>query len=72
MENLSANTKLEIAVEILAAKITISLREGKNLEDDEIQRLSYERDEMYRGNMNVIDKIINVYGPEIKQNYANV
>ena len=72
MENLSANTKLEIAVEILAAKITICLREGKAIEDDEIQRLSYERDEMYRGNMNVIDKIINVYGPEIKQNYANV
>ena len=72
MENLSANTKLEIAVEILAAKITICLREGKAIEDDEMQRLSYERDEMYRGNMNVIDKIINVYGPEIKQNYANV
>lgn len=71
MENMSKNTKLEIAVEILAAKIAMTTKLGKTEEDEEIKELMKERDEMYTGNEKIIDKIIKIYGPEIKKNYEN-
>lgn len=36
--------------------------------NDEIKRLTEERDKMYRCDMSVIDKIINVYGKELREN----
>ena len=71
MENMSKNTKLEIAVEILAVKIAMTTKLGKTEEDEEIKNLMKERDEMYTGNEKIIDKIIKIYGPEIKKNYEN-
>lgn len=70
MENIqiSLNTKLEVAVEILAAKIAMTSRQPYNT-DDEMKRLLKERDEMYKGNIEVIKKIIKEYGPEIKEKY---
>lgn len=64
----SLNTKLEVAVEILATKIAITSRQPYNT-DTEIKRLLKERDEMYKGNIEVIGKIIKEYGPEIKKRY---
>lgn len=64
----SLNTKLEVAVEILATKIAITSRQPYNT-DDEIKRLLKERDKMYKGNIEVIEKIIKEYGPEIKRRY---
>lgn len=69
MENMSANTKLEIAVEIMAAKIAMYSNKGYKPEDKQMKKLIEEREEMYKGNNVVIDKIIIEYGPEIKKNY---
>lgn len=72
MENMNLNTKLEAAVEILATKIAKTSREGYAAEDKEIQILLNEREEMYKGNEIIIDKIIKEYGLEIKKDYQKV
>lgn len=69
MDEISQNTKLEIAVEIIAAKIAKCSREGYRIKDNEIRNLIKERDEMYKGNEEIIDKIIKIYGKEIKKDY---
>ena len=61
------NTKLEIAVEIMAAKIAKVAREKNGVVDEELKKLLHEREEMYKFNKETIDKIIKVYGNEIKQ-----
>lgn len=61
------NTKLEIAVEIMAAKIAKAAHEGISPDSEEMKKLLNEKIEMYRFNEEVIDKIINVYGKELKQ-----
>lgn len=63
------NTKLEIAVEIMAATIAMYSKKGYDIDSEEMQTLAKEREEMYKGNAEVIDKIINVYGKVIKDNY---
>ena len=73
MKDMSPNTKLEIAVEILAAKIAKESRESEyNLNEQKITELLKERDEMYKGNVDIINKIIKEYGPEIKNNYNTI
>lgn len=66
---MSLNTKLEVAVEIISAKIANLSREGYTTENPEMQQLLKEMDRMYTGDEEVIDKIINIYGPEIKKKY---
>ena len=66
---ISSNTKLEVAVEIIAAKIAKCSREGCKEKDEKMRKLMNEREEMYKGNEKIIDKIINTYGPEIKSDY---
>ena len=66
------NTKLEIAVEIMAATIAMYSRNGYTLESNEMQNLIKERNEMYKGNEIVIDKIIKIYGQEIKKNNKKI
>ena len=72
MDDMNLNTKLEVAVEILAAKIAKTSKEGYSIEDQKIQILINEREEMYKGNNIIIDKIINEYGKEIKRDYQKV
>lgn len=72
MSDINKNTKLEIAVEIIATKIAKTVKEGYNVNDDKIQKLIDERNKMYVGNEEIINKIINEYGPEIKRDYNNV
>ena len=72
MESININTKLEIAVEILAAKIAKTSKEGCDAENEKIKNLIKEREEMYKGNLMIIDKIIQEYGPEIKNDYKEV
>ncbi len=66
------NTKLEIAVEIIAAKIAMCAKNGYTLKSSEMQTIIKERDEMYKGNEIVIDKIIKLYGPKIKSEYEKI
>lgn len=69
MENIkmSFNTKLEVALEIISAKIGKLSNQGYTVEHKEMKNLIKERDEMYSGNEEVIDRIINIYGPEMRR-----
>ena len=69
---ISQNTKLEIAVEIMAAKIAKTSKEGYTINDEKMQQLIKERNEMYIGNEDIINKIIKEYGSEIKRDYNNI
>lgn len=62
------NVRLEVAIEIMASKIADMTRKGYNIESAEMRELMKEKDEMYKCNDKVIDKILNVYGKELKGN----
>ena len=47
-------------------------REGYTAEDDKMKKLIDERNKMYIGEEDVIDKIITEYGTEIKNNYYKI
>lgn len=66
---MSLNTKLEVALEILSAKIANASKSGLTTEDEEMKLLLDEREKLYTGDEKILDKIINIYGPEIKKNY---
>lgn len=72
MNNMDPNIKLEVAVEILATKIAMHSMKGYNVEDEEMKRMIKEREEMYKGNEIIIDKIIKEYGTEVKRRYEQV
>lgn len=58
------NTKLEIAIEIMSAKIAKTSKEENN--EKKLDELMNERTKMYQFDEKTIDKIINIYGKEIK------
>ena len=60
------NTKLEIAQEIMANKIAKVAREKKGIIDKEMKQLLKERVKMYSYDTEIIEKIINEYGKELK------
>ena len=64
MENISPNKKLEIAVEVIATKIAKVLSAGYTVKEEKMQKLIEERNQMYQGNEQVIDKIIKEFGKE--------
>ena len=66
---MNLNTKLEVAVEIISAKIANLSNAGYTTDDEEMRILLREMDKMYTGDEEIINKIINVYGPEIKKRY---
>lgn len=66
-EVVSLNTKLEVAIEILASKIAQTSKEGYTVKDEKMQNLLKEREKLYSGDEKVLDKIIEVYGPEMKK-----
>ena len=61
---MNANTKLEISVEIMAAKIAKTSREEES--EEKLNKLLKEKTKMYQGDEEIIEKIINVYGKEVK------
>lgn len=73
MENMkmSLNTKLEVGLEIISAMIANASNEGYSVKDEKMKILLEERDKLYSGDEKTIDKIINVYGPQIKEKYKN-
>ena len=74
MENMkmSLNTKLEVGLEIISAMIANASNEGYSVKDEKMKILLEERDKLYSGDEKTIDKIINVYGPKIKEKYKNI
>ena len=61
---MNANAKLEIAVEIMAAKIAKTSREEQS--EEKLEKLLKEKTKMYQGDNEIIEKIINVYSKEVK------
>ena len=66
IEKMNDNTKLEVAVEIMASKIAEMSKKGYDENSTEMKELLKEKVEMYNFNPKVIEKIINFYGPEVK------
>ena len=60
------NIKLEVAIEIMASKLANMIQKGYTTEDKEIQDLLKEKTQMYAGNKEIIEKILEVYGKELK------
>lgn len=60
------NTKIEVAREIMNAMIGRCANKTDNDDDPELLKLLDEEEEMMKFNFDVIDKIINVYGPIIR------
>lgn len=69
---MSLNTKLEVALEVLSAKIADVSKKGYTVEDEELKVLLEQRQRLYLGDEKVMDEIIEIYGPEIKRNYEGV
>ena len=61
------NTKIEIAVEIMAAKIAMTSRENTPDKEEKLEKLLEERTKVYQYDEEIIDKVINVYGNEINK-----
>lgn len=72
IENMSLNTKLEVALEILAAQIAKTSKQGFTADDVKMQNLLKERDILYSGDEEILNKIIEEYGPEMKKNYEDI
>ena len=64
---MNSNTKIEIAVEIIANKIAKAAREN----DEKIDQYIKGREEMYNGNEKIINKIIEEYGNQRGNNLEN-
>lgn len=64
--------KMDVAIELLADKISKTTRKFEitnNLKyQNELNKLIIERDKIYTGDMDVIEKVINIYGEELKNN----
>ena len=57
------NVKLEVALEVLAMKIALSISSNKI---EELDKLLNEQSKLYDYDEKIIDKVLNVYGSEIK------
>ena len=69
MSKMSENTKIEVALEILANKIAKTSNQGYASNSEEMLKLLSERQKLYAGDREILDKIIDNYGPEIKKDY---
>lgn len=61
------NIKLEVAIEIMASKIAKTSKQGYDINSNEMKLLLEEKEKMYNCDIDTIDKIINVYGKELKE-----
>ena len=57
------NVKLEVALEILAMKIALTIFSDNS---EELSKLLIEQKKIYSYDEKIIDKVLNVYGSEIK------
>lgn len=61
--------ELAVMAEIMQLKITKTIKENKgNLKElqDKVKLLEEEKNELYKGNKQVIEKILNVYAKEVE------
>lgn len=62
------NIRLEVAIEVMASKIASMSRAGYDIDSPEMKQLMEEKKKMYECDKEVIDKILNVYGKELRDN----
>lgn len=67
---MNENVKLEVAIEIISSKIAEASREGYTVETQEMQQLLEEQKQVYKCNNEVIKKVLEVYGKDIKEKYS--
>jgi hypothetical protein len=64
---------MDVAIELLADKISKTTKQFVITNDSEYQQelnnLMTERYKIYDGDINTIDKVINIYGEELKHNF---
>lgn len=58
------NVKLDIAIEIMSSKVADAMEKGNR---EEVDALLEEREQMYLGNWDVINKILEVYSNDVKR-----
>lgn len=58
-----SNVKTEVALEIISFYIGIKL----NSDTEKVEKLKKEREKIYLGNTTLVNKVIKVYGKEIKE-----
>lgn len=61
---MNENVKLDIAIEIMSTKIANVMKNGTK---EDLENILEERKQMYLGNWDVINKILNVYSKEVRQ-----
>ena len=61
---MNENVKLDIAIEIMSSKVAEAMERGNKKEIDELLE---EREQMYLGNWDVINKILDVYCEDVKR-----
>ncbi len=71
---MSEYSDFDTAVEIMAYKITDCVKKAKDDKNYEVElkKLRQERDKMYKGDKEIIKKILDVYAKEIKAIYENI
>lgn len=67
-DDMNPFVRLDVALEILATKIGMTYHE--NGSEEEMYALMKERDLLYLGDEKIIEKIYNVYAPEIKAKFT--
>lgn len=73
MENyMTLDAKLEVSIEIISAKIADLSNNGVSTKDKKMKELLSERRKIYLCDQETINKVIEVYGPEVKQKYKGV
>lgn len=58
------NVKLDVAIEIISTKIAMAMDKK---DSKETERLLNEREELYLGNWDVINKVLNEYSKDVKR-----
>ena len=58
------NVKLDIAIEIMSTKIANAMNNGTRTE---VEQLLEERKQLYLGNWDIINKILEVYSKDVKR-----
>lgn len=61
---MNKGVEIEVAIEIISLYIAI---EYKNNNLEKVENLKLEREEIYKGNISSVEKVIKEYAPEIKK-----
>ena len=57
------NVKMEVAFEIITMKIALAI---ENNDMEEVSKLKYEREKLYEGNNEILEKVYEEYSKQVK------